>query len=66
MDPVNAENVLVYLIGKHSLLSPEDAGKIAQGIVEDLGLTTEEATPKGLEYLSSPTIARLVSTWRRV
>lgn len=61
----NPESTLVYLIGKHSLLSPEDAGKIAEGIVKDLGLTVETTQPKGLEYLSCPEISRLVSEWRR-
>ena len=62
---MSAENTLVYLIGKHSLLAPEDCEKIARGLVEDLDLTVEKAQPKGLEYLSCPEISRIVSAWRR-
>jgi hypothetical protein len=62
ISPINA---IVAILGRHSLLDPEEAGKLASAIVEEMDLTIETSTPKGLEYLSSPSIFRWVSSWRR-
>lgn len=51
------------IIGKHSLLDPEAADKLAKGIFEDLDLRTETSDILGADYLGGVQISRWSTGW---
>lgn len=56
-------NVICGIIGRHSLLPPEEAEKLAQAIVDEMDLSFEMAKIKGLGWLSVPQLFRWISSW---
>lgn len=60
-DPVDA---IVGIIGRNSLLPPEEAQNLAEAIVAGLTLGVEIVGLPNLKYLSMPLIYRHVGDWR--
>lgn len=61
----SVETKLTGIIGTHTLLDPEAALKLAQCIIQEMGLTIETIKPlPRLAYLSMPPLYRWISAWQ--